>query len=161
MCFCLNFNMCVCLNLKICVCLNAETVIHISGVRSGWQGSKPQSRDSLWITHCSKHNNAPVAWTLSAINYNNVNKSLWTLGTMCSRVHYEYWRKDNVHIGQYSIARVLVCACNSAAPCIMYVGLCATVSVCALLNDLVLKNMSHRAQEYAHGFVWHSASCIM
>ena len=58
-------------------------MIHISGVRAGWQGSKPQSRDSLWITHCSKHNNAHVLWTACAINF----------GTMCTRVWARCTRK--------------------------------------------------------------------
>ena len=49
---------------------------HISGVRQACQGSKPQSRDSLWITHHhSKHHYA----TQTTLYYSQtILHSLWT-----------------------------------------------------------------------------------
>ena len=49
---------------------------HISGVRQACQGSKPQSRDSLWITHHhSKHHYA----TQTTLYYSQtILNSLWT-----------------------------------------------------------------------------------
>ena len=91
------------------------------------------------VQECTKNIEGKTMCTLDNILLHE-NKRLWTI--VCSRVH------------------VLVSICNSA-PCIMYIGVRKTVCVCALLNDLVQKNIYSRVHKSmctgARWFAWHSA----